>query len=408
MNIFIIPSWYPSQRNNLAGIFIKEQIVALGETFPQDKFIVSTWGQDDAEIPTRKPWELFSIISWRIRHSAEYYYHREDCHHEFFSPSISWSARLPLGGAMQTFSAHRQNLKAALKKFGHIDLLHCHVSYPAGFIGHKLSREFGIPYLITEHMGPFPFSHLMKNGHPISKVTNAFREASAAIAVSPFLQSEIKRLGCGETVVIPNLVNESVFFPTFQPRTQPEDFIFFSLSTQSVNKGIDTLLYAIKEWREKPKNVLFFIGGDGPELPTYIALASKLGIQDSIQWLGKVPRTEAPTLFNKCDAFVLPSRYETFGVVFAEALACGKPIIATQCGGPEFIVNDSNGLIVPIDHPKILATAMQKIYCTRSQYSTQLIRQDFLKRFSRSAVTQQIHKVYEDILGNHSFLPQQS
>lgn len=89
---------------------------------------------------------------------------------------------------------------------------------------------------------------------------------------------------------------------------------------------------------------------------------------------------------------------ETSGTVYAEAIASGKPVIATRCGGPEFIVNDGNGLLVNIGDAPMLAQAMQTLAANWAQYSPQTIRLDFEQRFSRQAVVRQLRILYDQVL----------
>lgn len=107
-----------------------------------------------------------------------------------------------------------------------------------------------------------------------------------------------------------------------------------------------------------------------------------------------------PALFQQCDAFVfvLTSHHETFGVVYAEALACGKPIIATRCGGPESIVTSENGVLVNVGDITAIRDALLKVIRDREQYHPEVIRTDFLARFSRPAVSSQLKQLYESLL----------
>ena len=92
----------------------------------------------------------------------------------------------------------------------------------------------------------------------------------------------------------------------------------------------------------------------------------------------------------------MPSRYETFGVVYAEAIACGKPVIATKCGGPESIINEGNGLLVEVDNSDQLAESLMQMKKNYNELSQAEIRTNFLEKFSRSVVVEQISSVYRD------------
>ena len=99
------------------------------------------------------------------------------------------------------------------------------------------------------------------------------------------------------------------------------------------------------------------------------------------------------------DAFVLSSQYETFGVVVIEALALGLPVIATRCGGPESIVRDEDGLLIPIEDISSLAIAMKTIYDNRLKYNAEEIRTACSDRYSEKSVAEQLKTGYAEIVG---------
>jgi glycosyltransferase involved in cell wall biosynthesis len=127
-------------------------------------------------------------------------------------------------------------------------------------------------------------------------------------------------------------------------------------------------------------------------------MATSLKIDEDIIWLGALNRQQSYSQFQDCNCFVLPSRHESFGIVYAEALACGKPIIATRCGGPEDIVKDLNGLLCEIDDPRSLADAMLTMIKNYGQYDSQQIYQDFVNNFSAKIVTSKIERLYHNVL----------
>jgi hypothetical protein len=82
-------------------------------------------------------------------------------------------------------------------------------------------------------------------------------------------------------------------------------------------------------------------------------------VQDGIQFLGSIKRAQVAKLLRNCTTFVLPSRFETFGIAILEAMACKKPVVATTVGGiPEIIENGKNGILVEPDNPAVLAEAL--------------------------------------------------
>lgn len=395
MNLFLIPSWYPSPVSPLSGVFTKEQAQAIAEVSSDIRVIVSCWGHADGVLNMARPWEWPGRIFWRISQKSDVV---RKCNgiYEVFNPKITWSHRVPFGGVHQLIDVNRKNFQLAQAEFGRVDLIHAHVSYPGGYIAALLGQQFDVPYVITEHMGPFPFPSLLLNGSPRPEIEFAFTHAAASIAVSPSLAQRITSFGYKRPEVIPNVVDERFFSPgdSLSGKTT-----FFTLCSLVEAKGVSDLLDAIALWNPPAEYFEFRIGGDGPQREYYKAKANALGIGDRVLWLGPISREQAPSFFCESDIYVMPSHHETFGVVYAEAIACGKPVIATRCGGPESIVNSSNGLLVDVGDVGGLAEAMCYLAQNRSNYDSHAIRLDFEQRFSRYAVVSQLRALYSQVLG---------
>ena len=403
MNIFIIPSWYPNTISQISGIFFKEQALAIGECRPDWKIAISVWGQKEHAISLSR---LYSIIPLLVKY---YSTKRENSVRlidnviEYRKLVLEWqNTQLDLhhDGPLR---ASKVNLKRAMAEFGTIDLIHAHVSYPAGWIAMQLSKETGIPYVITEHMGPFPFQpYLKRDGTLHKKLQGPLENAGAIIAVSPSLATRIRSFGIENVTYIPNLVDERFFAPKLKTRNNYY-YIFFTLGIFIKQKGIPDLLVAIKKFYstlslEDQSRVKFRIGGDGPEKEYIYKLAFELGLDGKIEWLGLLSRESALQEFQNCNCFVLTSRHETFGVVCAEAIACGKPLIATRCGGPEAIITPENGLLVEVGDSDQITLAMTKMFNSSQCFNQNVIRSQFLKNFSREAVVSKLEEIYKKVV----------
>lgn len=396
-NIFIIPSWYPTENNKLSGIFFKEQAHAIANAQNDYNIIVSTWGFTEGIVHLRSFSSIFNKLKWYI-FSKKNIIMKDNNLYVVFNPHLSFSNRIPfLGSIKRLININKKNLITAELLLGKIDIIHAHVSYPGGYMAYELSKSFNIPYIITEHMGPFPFKEFVKNNRPIREIDLAIQNASQVIAVSPSLSNRMISYGYREPITIPNMVNEDCFKIILNLR-KSNKFIFLSICSMSGNeKGIDDLLTAIELWNPDEKIFHFIIAGDGGYLSFYKDMAVKKNINKLITWRGYIDREEAPLLFNSCNVFVLPSKHETFGLVYAEAIACGLPIIATKCGGPEYIVDEFNGLLVNINNPLELRDAMLSLYSNYKNYDKLLIRKNFLNKFSKNIVSKSITKIYNEI-----------
>jgi glycosyltransferase involved in cell wall biosynthesis len=139
------------------------------------------------------------------------------------------------------------------------------------------------------------------------------------------------------------------------------------------------------------------IGGVGPDLKRLKRLCRKLGLDEHCHFLGMLTRQGVRQCIQDSDVFVLPSLAETFGVVVGEAMACGKPVLATRCGGPEFILADGTGVLVPVGDPVALAGAMEKFINREVPFDPSTIRTSVLARFGEESFLRNVSGIYDQV-----------
>lgn len=128
-----------------------------------------------------------------------------------------------------------------------------------------------------------------------------------------------------------------------------------------------------------------------------IALTKKLGVERQVRFLGELTRKQVKQEISESDAFVLSSEYETFGVVLVEALALGKPVIATKCGGPESIVISEVGYLVEKILKK-LASALVAFVENKNKFDANFIREYCRSSFGEKAIVEKLEKIYSAAL----------
>lgn len=406
MHVFFIPAWYPTTERPIAGCFLREQALALGHFGEGTRVSVSLHGTGSYLLDPRRPKELLRRLLRFVRTPRRNTTAVAPNVVEIERPILEWSMRA--GGNLRgMLRSHCANFADAEGIHGRVDLIHAHVGFPAGWVSWQLALRFRRPFIITEHMGPFPLPSLIlqkADGSMTERLSAPFLASKQNVAVSPALARVMSSFGITRLTVIPNLVDEERFLAAPYKRSGG-DFVFFSLCHLVTDKGVDDLLKAAKIAMAELPALRLVIGGDGPMRGPFEALAERLGISDRVSWLGRVEPAAAPSFYQSCDAFILVSRAETFGLVYVEALACGKPVIATRCGGPESIVHEGNGLLVPIGDVQAIASAMVNMAINSNRYSAEDIRSDFMKRFSRPAVVGQLLTLYRSVLGE---VPQSS
>ncbi len=400
MKLFLIPSWYPHRCYPWEGTFLIEQAEAIAGARPDWKLGMDLWGQGEGFLSTahlrRSPRCLLDALALRAGERV-----RAPNLVEFTTPALWWPERVLGGNKGALLAASRRNLERARARFGGVDVMHAHVAYPAGGLAMRLSAETGIPYVVTEHMGPFPLPvYARADGRLKAILREPLERAAARLVVSPVLARTLAGFGLPEPEVIPNLIDERLY--RWEPPADPGVFTFFTLCVMDPAKGVSDLLRAAARFlgelpaRDRP-HVRFRLGGDGPHLAAFRAEAAELRLGAAVEWLGRIPRQRAREEFARCDCFALASRHESFGIVFVEAGASGKPVIATRCGGPEFIVTPETGLLTAVGDVEGLAGALHRMFEGARGYDRALIRARTVERYGREAVVARLEAVYRRV-----------
>ena len=109
-------------------------------------------------------------------------------------------------------------------------------------------------------------------------------------------------------------------------------------------------------------------------------------------------KAEIVEILQNSHFFVLPSLSETFGVVYIEALACGLPVVSTDCGGPRDIVTPQNGLLIPCENEVALEHALLHMLQHYTQYDRKSIAEDCQARFSPKVIAEQLTQIFENTI----------
>jgi glycosyltransferase involved in cell wall biosynthesis len=280
------------------------------------------------------------------------------------------------------------------------DVVHAHVSLPAGLAGALIKRLSGLPLVITEHTSPF--SLLMRN--PLAALTTrtALRAANKRIAVSDALRREMLaypqlRMPID---VIPNVVDASAFSIPKRARKPSEPYrLLFVGEMETRRKGIDYLLNALPILKERGLDAHLTLVGEGRNRAEYEALASRLGIADVCHFHGMAPHGEIARFMSGADVFVLPSLAETFGVVLVEAMSAGLPVVATRCGGPEELVTPDLGVLVGPGDAEALAGGIMDVLGRLDEFSEVHLREVADERYGQASVAGRLVSLYGEIVG---------
>ncbi len=269
----------------------------------------------------------------------------------------SWLAKIQLLSLVIVF------IKKAFKCCRDADIIHSQWILP-GFVGLLVGKLLGKKTIITIRQ--------VASG-PLMRIINKFvlERTDHVIFNSTFTRDEILKL-C-------NIKSYSVMNPTVNcekfkqaPKSEIGKLrgklnirknakVIFSMGLLVPKKGFDYLIRAMPKILKKEPDAVLIIGGEGSERPKLELLIKELSIQDSVKLVSQIDADKTPLYYNMSKMFVLPSIFdekgetETFGVVLIEALACGKPVVASRVGGITDIVNEKCGFLVEQKNPPALA-----------------------------------------------------
>jgi phosphatidyl-myo-inositol dimannoside synthase len=168
--------------------------------------------------------------------------------------------------------------------------------------------------------------------------------------------------------------------------SQPIILTVTRLSSTDGYKGYDQILQALPQIKHQLPDVHYILVGKGDDRPRIEQLIDKLGLQDSVTLAGFIPDSELGDHYNLCDVFAMPSRGEGFGIVYLEALACGKPTLGgNQDGAIDALCHGELGALVnPEDVAEIAETLiqiLQGVYPNPLMYQPEALRQKVIDTF---------------------------
>jgi glycosyltransferase involved in cell wall biosynthesis len=227
----------------------------------------------------------------------------------------------------------------------------------------RLARS--CPFVLTYHTGPMTKNRLahelLVSSYQRFVLPRTIHRAIAVITPSDYVRSTLPAAPQGPTVTIHPGVDLDRFTPGPADRSDtPARALFVgSLDKAARYKNLPSLLHALRLLKNAGHEIPLTVAGDGDARPGHEALARSLGLADQVRFAGNLTDEALVTAYQQATFKVLPTLFDSFATVLAEAMACGRPVIATDTGGiPELVEHGNNGLLVPPgDHEK-LATAI--------------------------------------------------
>ena len=260
----------------------------------------------------------------------------------------------------------RKWVHAAMRRGERFDIAHQIV--PLAMRYASPLRGLGIPYVIGPVGGaldtPAAFQAEVREGTSLASRLRAFdsfrrrhdprlratyANADLILGVAPYVAELLSDIPLKRFFPLLELTYEGDF-QAAGPEAKPGALVMAHVGRAVRTKGLRDVVRALAYLRDLPEVTLVSVG-DGEDLPHCVEEAKRLGVADRVTFLGKLPRAEVDAVYEAADLFCFPSFREPTGGVLFEAMAHGLPVITAARGGPDFIIDDSSGIRVPVTDP---------------------------------------------------------
>ena len=377
MYVLIIGRGYPTAKYKMNGIFEFDQAKAL-----QNSGIQVIYAALDARSIRR--WRKWGLEKKQIRGIQVY------------------ALNIPLGRIHRSLRdkinvlALRYLYRQIVREQGLPQIIHSHF-IGTGYIAARVFQDSAIPLVLTEHYSGMNQKKLSSYHLKLGWAT--YPRMTKVIAVSGALAGNLKEKFGITAAVIPNVVDLKKFSWREKPEnTSENNFNFVSVGNLTSSKKMDLLISSFQRAFKDQPNVKLYIFGEGPDRTKLENLIKELDLSRQVYLMGLTERSLIAARMGQSDCFVLASESETFGLAYVEALACGLPVIATTCGGPEEYVDRSNGLLIPVNDRERLVEALKKMQRDIDVYDPEKISEAITEKFSEKSITDQIHEIYHQVI----------
>lgn len=304
------------------------------------------------------------------------------------------------------------------------DVVHAHY-WLSGWVAHLLKRYWDTPFVQMFHTT----AHMKNAVSPIGQRETPLRAriesqlvglADSLIAANPDERADLiwrQRTRADKICTIPPGVDVELFAPRDRSLCRAtlglpgDDRIVLFIGRVDPIKGIDTLLCTAAALNGAGTDATFlFVGGDldpdgnpiGP-LKDVADETARIGLSSRFRFVGSQPQERLPLFYGAADAVIVPSRYESFGLVAVEAMACGRPVVASRAGGLTFTVEDgTNGYLAPVGDYGLFADHLSRILDNpelRDRLGANA--HECALRFAWSSVAESVLHVYEALSTGH-------
>lgn len=371
MKVLFISSWYPNSVQPLKGIFVKKHAAAI-KLAGNDIEVVAITISSSPKLFEKKIYTITDengIVTHQIELNSRFY---------------KW-IHLNLFFQYRVISGYIE--KTVIEQFKP-DIIHSNVLYPAGILGHKLSKHYKLPHVITEHWSKV--DKFMSKSLFAYSGKKAYNNAAAVTVVSDFLKRSISKhfTDTSKIKIVPNVINTNIF--KYQPKGNSEKLIFTCVAHWTAPKRPDLIFNALNEVaKSADKKMVLNVVGEGHLLNDL----KNINQNFEINYLGNLLPEKLSEILQNSHFFLHASDIETFSIVIAEALSTGTPVLASNVGAISELVNNTNGYLT---ENTIEAWRNNLQQLLKVAYNNEAISQQALK-YSIGNVGKQFSEIYRTV-----------
>lgn len=381
MTIYLISRGYPGKRDPQWGSFEKEQaeaLVAIGH-----KVVMLS-----VDSRFRKYWRTIGVTKVNYNGVVAF--------NIFLCPGVI--IRFFFGRRItQRFKEWQLWLlfKKARATYGKPDILYSHYlpnSERALFIKEKT----GIPLVGIEHWSKVGKNDILPSVRKQAEKT--YKRLDGIITVSTSLKSIIKEQFGVDSHVVHNMLGKGFMLCDKEIHSNDDIVSFISVGNLLPIKGYDLLIKAFSRIKHNNTKWTLKIIGEGTARDELEDLVLNHELQGNIFLAGLQSKDEIILSLQNSDVYVVSSHSETFCVAAIEALACGLPVLATDCGGPRDYITDENGILCPVNNVEAMTDSIEYMIEHYKKYDRKKISEDCMDRFSPRKIAGQLTNVFEIIM----------
>jgi glycosyltransferase involved in cell wall biosynthesis len=377
LNIWIFPKWYINRTDPQMGVFIRKHAIAIAQKNRVSVLYVHSLDDiaDDRETEINSENNLLEV---RV----------------YYKKSHSIAARI--FNLIRYIKAFRHGVKILKQHHPSPNVIIAYILLRPALMAWYYSKRMRASFVVSEQWSGYVTGQYSKKSSLVKKLTRVIvRNADALTCVSAFLLDGMKK---NKLVNSNSHITSNTIEITSVPikNNNPKPYVLIVADLVDEIKNISSVIRMVAAIRSSESFELHIVG-HGRDEQKLKKLVTDLNIDDIVFFEGVKSNSEVYDYLKRCDFLVMNSRFETFSLICAEAMSCGKPVLATRCGGPNDFVSEETGVLIEPGNDFELQTEFLKMIKVFPSYDQSKIMEHARKLFSADVVAGSFEQVFKTL-----------